>query len=654
MAEEFCTKRFHPERYLNTHQIPVFRGGYKKFFSEDREYTESSGGFYEFHTGFGKTITSICTAVLSRNKLSKKERKSMNCILIVCKPGLISTWEDDIKKLNKMIKAYNKKIDEEDLEEEKDDKIEYYIARKDNGFSKNDANKENFSENDLVITGDTDISEEYKAEIADNFESKDEGSKTFARNFQASKDYTCFYRKKWAFIIVDEFHEFMNLKSANKAKVVCSLPGYRKLGLSGTLLEGLNAEKALALVTFINDSTFPILESEMAKELRSKKSEGLQKIVYKVTEKESGIIVKYKKSVVTVKMNEAEAAVYRVFEYIISVVATRKMLAKREKDKGRIGEGDKTIKVLSNMILVLVNTYIRQCLICPVVFLTSLYFKGLQMDDEKENDEPDLRSMINAKLREQNIYDKFNTREAIVSSRMRKAMELAMEGKNRKVIIFTCYRTVIDILLSAYSDSNIRIETFKDAKGRQELIDELREEDEFILILTYSIASVGLNLQFANKVICMDNDFRSQSLTQSIARVVRQGNLNKNIQVYLMCSDTYLEHKILEKQTAKKKIGDEVLKGAIKQKVPKIDSAVLCEYVVQGSSLEEMKRNMVDTQNFEPTADQLRIQEEMRRIKEEIEKDNEDNEEEPKEKKKAMSDSESSDGENYSSDESNN
>ena len=57
-------------------------------------------------------------------------------------------------------------------------------------------------------------------------------------------------------------------------------------------------------------------------------------------------------------------------------------------------------------------------------------------------------------------------------------------------------------------------------KERQELIDELREEDEFILILTYSIASVGLNLQFINKVICMDKGmiFRSQSLTQSIAR----------------------------------------------------------------------------------------------------------------------------------------
>ena len=53
------------------------------------------------------------------------------------------------------------------------------------------------------ITGDTDISEEYKAGIVDNFRSKDEGSKTFARNFQASKDYTCFLLFKWAFIIVD-------------------------------------------------------------------------------------------------------------------------------------------------------------------------------------------------------------------------------------------------------------------------------------------------------------------------------------------------------------------------------------------------------------------------------------------------------------------
>ena len=49
---------------------------------------------------------------------------------------------------------------------------------------------------------------------------------------------------------------------------------------------------------------------------------------------------------------------------------------------------------------------------------------------------------------------------------MRKAMELAMEGKNRKVIIFTCYRTVIDILLSAYSDSNIQLKHLKDAKGK--------------------------------------------------------------------------------------------------------------------------------------------------------------------------------------------
>ena len=124
---------------------------------------------------------------------------------------------------------------------------------------------------------------------------------------------------------------------------------------------------------------------------------------------------------------------------------------------------------------------------------------------------------------------------------------------------------------------------------RLNVINECRNSDDFILLLSYKIGSSGLNLQFADTVIILDYTWNSLQTRQAIARVLRKGQENK-VTIYYTVSNTEFENQILQKHLDKIKISQEVAEGPIKSKVVKITISEVIELISREIGLNKLNQ----------------------------------------------------------------
>ena len=600
---------FHPERYLHKYQLEILEEAFTRFYGDDREMINLNGCGYNIPTGGGKTILTLATGMIlnqrEREKRQRKikkelkkpeeERKTIKKIrgtLIVLEKSLLYNWKNEIEKLNSMIRKKNK-----EFRDEPDREITFYLAHSEcenESGSRFDASQTSFDDDyDFVITNINVCMKGYKdGGLEEYLISKvEESNGNFKKNVdyydkhpKPRKNTSCIYNRMWSLVVVDEIHNYLNITTIG-TRSICSIPGLNKLGLSGTMFDNPDPKKLLSFMTFIgNDNWGSTVSTSKSSMSESAGFDGLRHFAVTRTKEQLGIKVEFKNHYITVPMTPREKKVFEIFSDILLVIFERKRIA--EQNKKRDVEGE-SIVLLSRHILVLL-VYIRECLITPIIPITALYLKSLSYRPSvNKDDELNLQEIINVQFRQNEIYEHFNSSSSILSSRIREVMKIANLPKNKKVLIFTGYRKPIDLILEGYSNCAKPVKTFTSkmkASERGLLIDELSQEESFIFLLTYEIGSVGLNLQFADTVICMDYDFSSVSVPQAVARVVRQGQKQK-VNVYYICSDTYLERQIAKKQLAKFTRGQEILTGELKTGIEKIDSEDLCKFLVQGETL---------------------------------------------------------------------
>ena len=101
---------------------------------------------------------------------------------------------------------------------------------------------------------------------------------------------------------------------------------------------------------------------------------------------------------------------------------------------------------------------------------------------------------------------------------------------------------------------------------RAKVLEEFKKDSEpdSILITTYDLGSDGLNLQCAHVVIIMDFFWNHSTTNQAIARVLRYGQLAKEVFIYLFTSNTGIERALFHKQQDKLAIAEELMNGAQK------------------------------------------------------------------------------------------
>ncbi|CAK5282449.1 unnamed protein product [Mycena citricolor] len=101
-----------------------------------------------------------------------------------------------------------------------------------------------------------------------------------------------------------------------------------------------------------------------------------------------------------------------------------------------------------------------------------------------------------------------------------------------KVIIFTYFAMYMEYVQAFLEHVGFRVlaingSVTKTVKARQAVIDRFRDGDYHVLLATYNVASVGLELQMANVIIAADVDWSAISQAQTLGRVYRQGQEKK-------------------------------------------------------------------------------------------------------------------------------
>ena len=120
-----------------------------------------------------------------------------------------------------------------------------------------------------------------------------------------------------------------------------------------------------------------------------------------------------------------------------------------------------------------------------------------------------------------------------------------IKARGEKVIIYVKYADEVDNLLE-----NLDAVVYT-GKQKDSLADFEKEKD--IMICTYGVGSMGLNLQFANNIIYYTQTFDYKDKVQSMHRIYRTGQ-TKDCNVYNFWVDTGLDQLIKENLTRKESV----------------------------------------------------------------------------------------------------
>jgi len=523
--------------HLNQDQINVLEECLLK------DYTNVRGCGLNLPLGFGKSRLSIIISLLMIE--SRDISIDQNCkILIVCKKPLLANWCAEIEKVF-------------------GDSIKYYVYHSEYNKQKI-TNIEQLDKYQIILTTTDVIAKIYKdEELEDLLITRRIEHREYLQSVVL--DYSInpvplniksfIYNTMWSSLIVDEFPLISNIET-DRLRGLLLTPSIRRWALSGTFFDEPKPENILSYYLFIQDRFFPNNIPGCKKFITSDEFGGVS----------SSLVIRDKKAdefEITIKsemiiFTPEEEKIYKTIRDFILELA---QMVKEYHANRDIYNMKKFRGHLMGMLSAL-----RQCIVCPLMPITSIIIDACNFQNRNQ-----LSQQISNKFSNLGINDYLNNEDNIVSSRFKKLLEIAENHK--KIIMFSAFRTTIKMLMyifQKYTNRTVLTLNPKESnKAKKAVWDLCENSDEFILILTYQIGSVGLNMQFADTVVLVDYDWKKTTTTQAISRVARQGQLN-NVNIYFLLSNTGIEDAIFKKQIDKDKISTELLTGKIQTKISSI------------------------------------------------------------------------------------
>lgn len=172
------------------------------------------------------------------------------------------------------------------------------------------------------------------------------------------------------------------------------------------------------------------------------------------------------------------------------------------------------------------------------------------------------------------------------SSKLEKIRELlgaVSEEKDRKVIIFSEWTTMLDLIEPHLKDCGldfVRLEGSVPQKKRQVLVNTFQHDPDCRVFLTTNAGATGLNLQAANTVINVDLPWNPAMLEQRIGRAHRMGQ-KRPVQVFVLVTEGSIEENLLKTLSAKHQMA-----------LAALDSSSTIDEVSVESGMEELKRRL--------------------------------------------------------------
>ena len=357
----------------------------------------------------------------------------------------------------------------------------------------------------------------------------------------------------WEFIIVDEAHNYTKI-TTKQSKSIISMGCKFRLCLSGTLHNEPSDERFLGYYLMINDRKFPDNLPGTKEFIRSENFKGLKNTIVK---KEIIKKLEYNEIIVNVDLNVFEKKIYLCVKNIILEINKKIIINKLLNNANLVRKFN--AQKLATII------YLRQCLVSPLIPLSNVAIDAYDLSYRNE-----LSEIFNEKIMELDMGDYLTNLENLKSTRITKVLEII--GKTENIVIFSVYRTSLDLLVNFIKDRIIfTINGTMSIKKKSEILEKCSKcKEPYVLLLTYSIGSEGLNLQFSGNVLLMNFEWTECKTSQSLSRIVRQGNKSKTINVYFIVSNTGIEKAIFKKQKDKNIVLDEAFEGKIVSKVSTI------------------------------------------------------------------------------------
>jgi SNF2 family DNA or RNA helicase len=505
----------------------------------DECLTKGSGGM-SLDTGSGKTLISLVVALQQTKKL----------ILVVCAKNLISSWELEIEKWFKKSLKYevlHPDIQKKNMPHWKPQKKTRMVLTTPDVISK--YYKENQISQYFI---------RYVIDPTDPFIMTKEYNKVIQPYLTHTMGGGYLFSIKWGCYIIDEAQNYNNINTA-RCQGLCAIAANYRWALSGTLFSEPKPERLLGYYIMMDIPNSPRSLPDMIHMLYDSDFKGFNTtIVFRKTNT-AFIPPKVNEYIITHLLSDEEGMLYVSMKEII------RSIRKKVDELRRLGD-NVGVRKFSSYILAMI-TYLRQSLVCPLIPISSV---AIDMADYKVKSE--LSKVLADRIANMGIDTWLNDANSVLSTRISKVLEVINTHPNDRIVVFSCFRSCIDVI-ALYMPNDRQILSIKssmNAKKRGLVIKEFENSNNGILLLTYELGAEGLNLQCSNTVLLVDFWWNSSKTKQAIARILRYGQMDVEVNIYYFTSNTGLEKAVFEKQKAKQAIMEELQYGAWKTSIPRI------------------------------------------------------------------------------------
>jgi SNF2 family DNA or RNA helicase len=517
--------------------------------------------------GSGKTLISLIVALSQSIKYNTKEP-----ILVVATKSLIVSWETEIKKFFGDKLKYEIFYKNPERFKIKEDTIILLTTPEtlSKCYKHNHINNK-FVDEDLVNVRAFDY---YNREI--NVSSFRHPINPFLDTLTSGLSYV--YSTRFSSFIVDEVQKFTNIETT-RCRSIGSICSTTRWVLSGTMFDEPKLERILGYYIIIDHPTFPRNLVDAKNEITNINFKGLSKTLVK---RDKNIVFtppKLNKIIISHNLSVEESVVYLTMK---KTLHTLKEYVKRL----RLGGTDADrVKRFSSYLLAMI-TYLRQGLVCPLIPVANI-----TLDMADHDNKSDLSTILQSEFNKAGIEEWMNNTDSIKSTRIKKVLETLDKHNDEKVVMFTCFRTSVNVINYFINDRKVLMLTpnMSIAK-RGKIIEEFQNEEDknTILFLTYELGAEGLNLQCSHTVLIIDFWWNSGKTSQAIARVLRFGQMSDTVNVYFFTGNTGIEKALFTKQQDKLTILGELENGPLKSIVKKMTIDSVLKIIELGDNVDSL------------------------------------------------------------------
>ena len=344
------------------------------------------------------------------------------------------------------------------------------------------------------------------------------------------------YGTPWDRVICDESQRFANPESVI-FKSVMALHGRFKWCLTGTPIRNYETD-IWSQFRFLGYRDVTRAQEWKRNGLRLFQVQGLSRYIHNVSYESAGVeLAPCEDIIVEVDMHDMQKQVYET-------------ILKQTQDMMRIGIADFAC-------ILAMFTRLRQCALAPYLISVpckkAKVFVSGKLDDD-DDDEIDVGGSFldRATISNSKLVHFVKSREeeaGLQNPKFLQTIRILEETKGEKVVIFSMFSSVLDLLSEALDSKGIQnlvIDGSTSSANRLDIIKNFKENPDMkALLLTYKVGGEGLNLTEANNCIFMEPWWSDAVHQQAKARVWRTGQ-EKHVKVFWLVCNLTIEKAILD------------------------------------------------------------------------------------------------------------